>query len=200
LANNIVIGIDLAGSPKRNTGIAAMRGRKVLRYATIHEDDAIIEFVEAVRPQLIVIDAPLHLPPGRKTLDDRNGEHFRPCDRELQRRGIRFFPITLGPMRMLTLRALALKRRLRRRGYICIEMYPGGAQDVWKIPRKQYGLPRLRRGLVRLGITGLGRGMNGDELDAVTGAFVGVLHTRGKAEMLGDLKRGAILLPRPQQR
>ena len=191
-----VVGIDLAGSPKRDTGICHMRGRTIIRYATLHDDDEIMAFVRAAGPDLVVIDAPLHLPPGRRSLDDRNGEHFRPVDRELHRRGIKFFPITLGPMRMLTERGLRLTRRLRRLGYPAVEMYPGGAQDVWGIRRKQYGLPALRRGLVRLGIGGMGRDMNGDELDAVTGGYVGVLYLQGKAEMLGDEKTGAILLPR----
>ncbi len=38
--------------------------------------------------------------------------------------------------------------------------------------------------------------MNGDELDAVTGAFVGSLYLKGKAEVLGDVKTGAIIVPK----
>jgi len=68
--------------------------------------------VKNAQPDLIAIDAPLNLPPGRKSLDDKNGEHFRPCDRELQKRGIRFFPITLGPMRSLTQRGIDLKKKI----------------------------------------------------------------------------------------
>jgi predicted nuclease with RNAse H fold len=196
-ASKTVVGIDLAGSPKRDTGICRMRGKRILEYATVHTDEEIMAFVKDSKPALVVIDAPLHLPPGRKTLEDRNGEHYRPVDRELMRRGIRFFPITLGPMRMLTERGIRLKRRFARAGFTAIEMYPGGAQDVWKIKRKQHGLGALRRGLERLGIRGLERTMNGDELDAVSGGYVGVLYLSGKAEMLGDLKTGAILLPKP---
>jgi len=62
-----VVGIDLAGSPKRNTGICRMRGKKVLAYATAFADDEVMAFVRDSKPDLIVIDAPLHLPPGRKT-------------------------------------------------------------------------------------------------------------------------------------
>lgn len=192
-----VVGIDLAGSPKRNTGICALRGMTISEYATVHTDAEILTFVERSNPDLIAIDAPLNLPPGRKSMDDRNGEHFRPCDRELHKRGIRFFPITLGPMRSLTLRGIFIHRRLRRRGYTVIEMYPGAAQDVWRIARKQNGLAQLRRGLERLGIRGLSPKMNGDELDAVTGAMVGRLFLQGKAEVLGNFRQGAIIIPRP---
>ena len=191
-----VVGIDLAGSPKRNTGICTLRGRTIKQWATLFSDEEIITFVENAEPSLVAIDAPLNLPPGRKTMEDKNGEHFRPCDRELLKRGIRFFPITLGPMRALTKRGISLKKKLSRRGFNVIEMYPGAAQDVWKIARKQDGLNKLRKGLEKLGLIGLDKKMNGDELDAVTGALVGRLFLQGKAEVLGNFKHGAIIIPK----
>ena len=195
----VVVGIDLAGSPKRFTGVCVMSGRHIGSSAAVQTDSEIAALIDAARPHLVVIDAPLRLPPGRKTLDDRNGEHFRPCDRELLRRGIKFFPITLGPMRMLTERGIRLRRRLERWGIPALEMYPGGAQDVWGIRRKQHGLGRLRSGLRNLGITGLSAEMTHDELDAVTGAYVGVLYLQGRAELIGDERTGGILLPYPRK-
>lgn len=41
--------------------------------------------------------------------------------------------------------------------------------------------------------------MNGDELDAVTAALVGQFFLRGKAEVLGNFKRGAIVIPYTQE-
>jgi predicted nuclease with RNAse H fold len=190
-----VVGVDLAGSPTRNTGICTLRGNSIIECETVHSDEEIIAHVRRADPDLIAIDAPLNLPPGRRTIEDRNGEHFRPCDRELLRRGIRFFPITLGPMRSLTTRGIALKKKLVRRGFKVIEMFPGAAQDVWGIARKQEGLGKLQRGLKKLGLRGLDRKLNGDELDAVTGAFVGRLFLEGKAEVLGNFKEGAIVVP-----
>lgn len=174
-----------------------MEGRRVRACAAVQTDGDILALVEAAAPDLVVIDAPLRLPPGRRSLDDRNGEHFRPCDRELLRRGIKFFPITLGPMRMLTERGIRLRRRFERWGLPALEMYPGGAQDVWKIQRKQHGLEHLRRGLKRLGISGIADDMSHDELDAVSGAYVGVLYLKGRAELIGDERTGGILLPLP---
>ncbi|MDP2207966.1 MAG: DUF429 domain-containing protein [Bacteroidota bacterium] len=191
-----IVGIDLAGSPKRNTGICLLKGKTVDKYATVYSDSEIISFVEEAKPMLVAIDAPLNLPPGRKNIDDRNGEHFRPCDRELLKRGIRFFPITLGPMRSLTVRGIKLKKILKRKGYEVIEIYPGAAQDVWGIPRKQKGLSKLRKGLEKLGLKGLNNKMNGDELDAITGALTGKLFLQGKAEVLGNCKGGAIIDPK----
>jgi predicted nuclease with RNAse H fold len=194
----VVVGIDLAGSPKRNTGICVLRGMTLASCATLHDDEEILSLVEETQPALIAIDAPLNLPPGRKTIEDRSGEHFRPCDRELLKRGIRFFPITLGPMRSLTTRGIALKKALTRRGFDVIEVYPGAAQDIWKIARKQDGLSKLRRGLENLGLKGLTRGMNGDELDAATAALVGRRYLQGRAEVLGNFSSGAIIIPRPK--
>jgi predicted nuclease with RNAse H fold len=194
-----VVGVDLAGSPKRNTGICTLKKETIVSCTIVHTDQEIIDYVEKENPVLIAIDAPLNLPPGRKTIEDKNGEHFRPCDRELLRRGIRFFPITLGPMRLLTKRGIHLKRVLTRRGYPVIEVYPGAAQDICHTGRKQEGLSKLRKGLQKLGLKGLNNKMNGDELDAVTAALVGQLFLLGKAEVLGDFKRGAIVVPCTQE-
>ena len=190
-----VVGIDLAGSPKRNTGICTLKKDNLTFCTIVHTDQEIINYIEKENPTLIAIDAPLNLPPGRKSMEDKNGEHFRPCDRELLRRGIRFFPITLGPMRLLTKRGIHLKRVLTRRGYPVIEVYPGAAQDIWHTGRKQEGLSKLSKGLEKLGLKGLNNKMNGDELDAVTAALVGQLFLHGKAEVLGNFKRGGIVIP-----
>jgi predicted nuclease with RNAse H fold len=167
----------------------------VASFRTVHSDDEILAFIEASPPSLVAIDAPLSLPTGRTSLEERTGEHFRACDRELQKRGIRFFPITLGPMRSLTTRGIRLKELLAGRGFEVIEIYPGAAQDIWQIARKQGGLAKLRRGLEQLGLKGLEKNMNGDELDAVTGALVGRLYLKGQAEVLGNFGEGAIVLP-----
>jgi predicted nuclease with RNAse H fold len=193
---SVVVGLDLAGSPGRNTGICILRGMTLTSCATVHTDEEILSAIGEADPDIVAIDAPLNLPPGRKTIEDRNGEHFRPCDRELLRRGIRFFPITLGPMRSLTKRGIALKEALSRRRCEVIEVYPGAAQDIWKIMRKQGGLSNLRKGLEKLGLRGLTRGMNGDELDAATAALVGRLYLQGRAEVLGSVPEGAIVIPR----
>ena len=197
--NRKVVGIDLAGSPKRNTGICTLKKDSISFCTIVHTDEEIINYVEKERPALVTIDAPLNLPPGRKSMEDINGEHFRPCDRELLRRGIRFFPITLGPMRLLTERGIRLKRVLTRRGYPVIEVYPGAAQDIWHTGRKQDGLSKLRKGLQKLGVKGLNKKMNGDELDAVTAALTGQLFLLGRAEVLGNFKRGAIIIPHTKQ-
>ena len=96
---------------------------------------------------------------------------------------------------MLTKRGIRIKELLEKAGLNVIEVYPGGAQDVLGIPRKSRGLEELRRGLEELGIRGLGPGMTGDELDAVTAAYVGMLYVRGDYTALGDPDEGLIIMP-----
>jgi predicted nuclease with RNAse H fold len=188
-----VVGIDLAGSPRRPTGVCVLRGMGVETQVAF-SDEEILHSMNQVQPDLVPIDAPLSLPGGRKTIHDRSGEHFRDCDRELQRRGIRFFPITLGPMRMLTERGLALKAKIEAMGYRTVECFPGGAQDVWGIPRQHRDLEGLRAGMKRLGVKGLLNSMTSDELDAVTAALVGRWFLLGRGEMLGG--EGGIVMPK----
>ncbi len=195
-STTLVIGVDLAGSPRRMTGICLLRGMTVASYTTVHRDDDILSFIQKAKPALVAMDAPLGLPRGRKSLEERSPFHFRASDLELRRRGIRFFPLTLGPMRMLTKRGMRLKKVIEKLGIPVIEIYPGAAQDIWKIGRKQDGLRKLRRGLEKIGLKGLEKDMNGDELDAVTGALVGRLYLRGRADILGDVSEGAIIGPK----
>src|SRR5439155_44356 len=83
-----------------------------------------------------------------------------------------FFPITLGPMRMLTERGLALKKKLSAMGYRAVECYPGAAQDVWGLPRQHRDREGLLAGLRKLGVRGLSKTATSDELDASTAALV----------------------------
>ena len=188
----VIVGIDLAGSSRRPTGVCILRGMRA--YTRIaYGDEEILRSVDQAQPDLVPIDAPLSLPSGRKTIHDCSGEHLRECDRELQRRSIRFFPITLGPMRMLTERGLALRAKLETMGYRVVECYPGAAQDIWSIPRQHRDLKGLLSGLKKLGVRGLTRGMTGDELDAVTAALVGRWFLLGRGEVLGG--EGGIIIP-----
>jgi len=197
--NRTVLGVDLAGVSHRPSGMCLLRGLEA-ETLLLYSDSEILDYAETTGPELVAIDAPLTLPPGRRTIADRNNSHYRTCDLELRRRKIPFFPITLGPMWALTERGINLKRGLEKRGFAVAEIYPGGAQDVWKLPRARHDLERLRRGLGRLGLRGLKRTASSHELDAATGALVGLLYLDQKAEFYGDFSSGAILMPFPSSK
>ena len=192
-----IVGIDLAGSERRRTGFCIMNGKLRVKVFTLFEDKEIVERCAKLKPDIIAVDAPLSLPKGRKSLKRKSKIHFRKCDRELYKLGIKFFPITLGPMRKLTERGMRLKKKLERMGLKVIEVYPGGAQDIFRIPRKKDKMGLLK-GLKKLGVKGLREDMNEDELDAVTCALVGFLYLKRKFLAVGDPREGLIILPSPQ--
>lgn len=177
--SDVIVGLDLAGVANRPTGFCVL---KKLRVDTglVYEDEEIIRKTRQVEPQVVAIDAPLSLPKGRKSIEEKTSTHLRECDKELLRRRIKFFPITIGPMRKLTTRGIELKQILEDRNTKVIEVFPGGAQDILNIPRKQRGLDKLRNGLEKLGIKGLIEDLSDHELDAVTCAYVGHLFLKGK--------------------
>ena len=187
-----VVGVDLAGSPRRPTGLCVLHGLKGETLVAFSDDD-ILNVIRHARPDLVPIDAPLSLPKGRRTIHDSSGEHLRACDRELLRRGIPFFPVTLGPMRMLTERGLMLTTKLRAMRYLSVECYPGAAQDLWGIPRQHRDLLGLLTGLRKLGLRGLRKTATSDELDAATAALVGRHFLLGEGIMLGG--ENGILIP-----
>lgn len=193
-----VVGVDLAGVHFRPTGICFLQ-RFEASTSLLYSDEEILDYVLKEKPDLVAIDAPLTLPPGRRSIHDLNDSHFRVCDLELKRRGIPFFPITLGPMRSLTERGIELRRKLERLRIQVIEIYPGGAQDLWRIPRARHGIGKLRSGLRQLGIKGLKKEATAHELDAATGALVGQFFLQGQAQVFGNFATGAIIMPYPRR-
>ena len=196
----IVIGIDLAGVEKRGSGFCIMRGLTA-ETRLLYSDEEIISEVLLTGSEVVAIDAPLSLPVGRCCLEDtcscRNKNHFRFCDLELRKMSIKFFPITIGPMRLLTKRGIGLKKTLEDQGIKILETYPGAAQDLWKIPRKR-DLKGLRFGLKKLGVKGQINkpGLTDHELDAISCALVGRLYILKKYIAIGDEKEGLMFLPK----
>jgi predicted nuclease with RNAse H fold len=193
-SGTVVVGLDLAGVESRPTGFCVLRGLRAETLLT-YGDEEIIRRTGEAEPQLVAIDAPLSLPTGRRSIEERTDVHLRECDKELLKRRIRFFPVTLGPMRKLTARGIKLKEILQNKNLNVIEVFPGGAQDVLGIPRKQRGLNKLKNGLEKLGIKGLVTGLSDHELDAVTCAYVGNLFLQGKACIYGTTDQ-AIVMPK----
>lgn len=185
-------GLDLAGVETRPTGFCVLKGFRA-ETCLVYTDEEILMKTLEDSPQIVAIDAPLSLPPGRQSIEQKTDVHLRECDRELLRRRIRFFPITLGPMRKLTVRGMNMRRIFEGRNFPVKEVYPGGAQDILGIPRKQRGLDKLAAGLESLGIRGLNSRMSDHELDAVTCAYVGKLFLEGKSVTYGTAEQGIVM-------
>lgn len=193
-----VVGIDLAGSPKRRTGYCRLIDGRI-ETLVLYTDSDILAAICEDQPEIVAIDAPLSLPFGRCCLLDECGckgkAHLRTCDKTLLSLKIPFFPITLGPMRLLTTRGMKLAGSLTERGVRAIEVYPGAAQDFWGIPRKQKDVEGLRSGLEGVASCWISRGLSHDELDAISCALVGKDVLLGKAFAIGIPQEGLMFLP-----
>lgn len=198
-----VVGIDLTGSEKRPSGWCLLDGREVIT-ASLSGDEEIIARTIKETPHVISIDSPLSLPDGRiRVTDDDPGRAqygiMRQCERLLKKRGVNVYPALLPSMQRLTARGIDLANRFRALGYPVIESYPGAAQDIMGIPRKQKGLEYLEQGLAEFGVSGnfIKQQVSHDELDAITSAVVGVFFWSGQVERLGadPLGEEALFIP-----
>ncbi len=189
------VGIDLAGVESRPTGMCVMDSNFRVSTCLLYTNNEIVSKTIEYKPDVVAIDAPWALPHGRESLAKKNKIHLRECDRELIRMGIKFFPLTLGPMRRLTERGMLMRMEMENSALTVIETYPGAAQDILRIPRKGKGLDKLADGLRQAGIKGLNSAMNGDELDAITCALMGIMYLKGKYRAIGDPNEIVMILP-----
>lgn len=188
-----ILGIDLAGSEKRNTGYCILRDDGA-RFGILRSDKEIVSLVEKEKPDIVAIDAPLSLPEGRRRIEEKNEKHFRECDVMLREMGIKFFPITIGPMRMLTKRGIELKNKIRKvnKKIKIIEVFPGATYDVYGVGRKN---KEEIVGWAKKFSVDVRNAKTQDELDAIACAITGKLYSQGKAILL-DGNDGAIAIPK----
>lgn len=207
LADNIsldslcVAGIDLVASEQKASGFCILHGAQA-ETARCTTDAEMIERICAANVRLVSIDSPLSLPAGRTSCWDSDPfrQQFgitRYCERELHRRGISSYPCLIQSMQKLTSRGMELAKKLRKLGIPVIESYPGAAQDIMGIPKKQAGQKYLALGLQEFGIYGnfCTHDVSHDELDAITSAIVGYFFWAGKFEALGTEEEAPLIIP-----
>ncbi|MBS7655257.1 DUF429 domain-containing protein [Candidatus Bathyarchaeota archaeon] len=198
-----IVGLDLAGVEKRPSGFCILNEKLKAKTFLLYSDKEIIYWINSLKPEVISVDAPLALPKNRCCLKDscpcKNKGHLRECDKALLKMRIKFFPLTLGAMRTLTLRGLRLKSFIEKNGFKVIETYPGAAQDLLGIPRKSFGIEPLRNALIKLGITGdvVKKEITTHELDAITCALTGKMYLEGDYLALGNPNEILMILPKP---
>ena len=196
-----VAGVDLVSAEDRETGFCILKGNKA-KTSRLKTDESIIAAAIEANAQLISIDSPLSIPKGRTSFwdNDPTRKQFgitRECERILKRRGISSYPCLIPSMQKLTERGMLLATKFRKLGIPVIESYPGAAQDIMNIPRKQAGLKYLTEGLREFGICGdfLEQSVSHDELDAITSAIVGLFFWAGKFERLGNADEEYLIIP-----
>jgi histidinol phosphatase-like PHP family hydrolase/predicted nuclease with RNAse H fold/dephospho-CoA kinase len=191
------VGLDLTAGRGKPTGVALLDGNRV-ETASLLTDDEILAYIEKHRPSFVSIDSPLGLP-GGGTEPSPSAGIVRVAERDLSSIGIPAYPALIDSMRELTLRGIGLRRRIESlpNAPTVLESYPGAAQDILCIPRKQKSLDSLRSGLAELGLTGRGlKTRSHDEMDAITSAVVGRYFEAGEFEPMGITPEAQLIVPK----
>ncbi len=200
----VCLGIDLAGLPTRETGIAVLRAGHLELLTTAGNDEAIMAFVALAGVNgTIAINAPLSLPRGRCCLEDNcpcrhdPGTRSRALERELLR--LRIPILATGLIKVLGQRGLHLAVTIRQAGWEPLEVYPYATLRLLGLPttgkRTQLGRRRIHNALQSL-VPGLDHpDASEHQLDAVACALTAHLWRTGQTRTVGDPSEGLMVIP-----
>ena len=204
------LGIDLTTSPKRGTACAVLGADlRLQNRVLLGRDKEIVAFVEAHRPALVAIDAPLSLPLGLCCLEEgcscqpvspRKG---RQCERELSVLGIGcYYTTKRSIIKGMVYRGIRLKADLEKQGHTVIEIYPYASKVrlFGPLPKKTTvaGRRTLQAGLQHLipSVPSPQKDLfSHDALDALLAAYTGFLYNCGETDALGDPSESLLHIP-----
>jgi predicted nuclease with RNAse H fold len=225
----LVAGIDLSGRTTGTTALAWLVGtasgeRPRLERPVVTDglrgakgDERIVGLLVDVRPDVVAIDAPLHLPHA-VTCRDENCQRCFPSGggypsyttRMLERKDRWEGPTTRPPMPMvmvagIAFRAIFLRRLLEREGIRVIETWPAGVlRQMQNAPGRSTRLDAGTRARLLLGsVDDPGWRLQQPDLsldvaDAVAAALAAYAFATGRFQSIGDNAwpdEGAIVLP-----
>jgi predicted nuclease with RNAse H fold len=180
-----IVGIDLAGAEKNDTGFCVLfadDNKKQVKTILLKSNQDILLQCSLIKPDLIAVDAPLT--PARNA-------YMRPCDEELKEYGA--LPHNLRGMTYLVERGLQLGNRLKR-DYKVIEVYNNATAKILGYHDK-HDVDMQKHLAQMLGGELKDRIMKRDELDAISAALTGYLHLKEKTIEVGD-EEGKIVIPK----
>lgn len=199
--SEVAVGIDLTGSASKPSGWAVLDGCHATT-KPLRTDEELIEESLKYNPRIVSIDSPLSYPAGRDCTDPncecRKYGITRYCERLLSSFGIGVYPCLIPSMEKLTNRGIKIAKKFRDLGIEVIESYPGVAQDILSIRRKQNGLEHLKNSYKNFGITGdylTTNKISHDELDAISSALVGLFYLNGQYVALGNETEDYLIVP-----
>lgn len=172
-------GIDLAGSPRRPSGVAIIYNGILVYADKVYFDDEIIGLLRSYNVCIVAIDAPLSHAKG-----------YRRVDLKMKKRGFRVLPPGWRGMKMLVSRAIRIKSILESMGISVIETHPSSAL-------KNTGFKDIMAALSKIISVNdwsfLDKGK--DVVDAVIAASVAWVYVCNKAEKISDVDGAIFLLP-----
>ncbi|MFH1055908.1 MAG: hypothetical protein V1744_07455 [Candidatus Altiarchaeota archaeon] len=175
-----VVGLDLAGVPKNDTGYCLLEDKRVTT-RLLHSDDGIISELKSAKPDLVAVDAPLVYDGSR-----------RKCDELLREYGA--LPVTLRGMETLAVRGRALAGMLDAQGMKYVEVYATASAKILGVYSKDDFT--MQKSMTALDLQGdvNTKILVRDELDAIMAAVTGYLHLVGGTRAVGD-ESGTIVVP-----
>lgn len=175
-----IVGIDLAGSIRRETGWVLIEDTHVLM-KVVYKNSSIVREVLKANPFIVTIDAPLSMP--------KEG-HIRSIEKKLLELGISSLPPLFSGMRKLTERGILVKYLLSSMGFDVFEVYPYSLVKILGVSdRSIFLLEARRRGYQVEG------DINRHTIDAFIAAIIGKLYLENKAYLFESYD-GAIILPK----
>ena len=200
----VCVGIDLAGVPHRETGVAILRGGRLELLTSAGPDEEILAFArKAGRWGTVAINAPLTRPLGRCCLDDDcpcrhdPGTRSRQLERELARMGVPALATAL--IKVLARRGARIAGALNESGHTPLEVYPFATLRLLGLPctgkKTPAGRRRIHRALKPL-VPGLSHPRASEhQLDAVVCALTALLWRLGRARAVGRPDEGLMTIP-----
>jgi len=181
----IIIGIDLAATPKNPTGWALWK-KKTVKTRHIYTDEEILASVQHNAPILVAMDAPFSLP-------KRKG--MRTAYKDMHRMDYPVLPPLFPAIKKLTLRALTMAQQIQKSGFSVIEIHSSSTRKALQLPSKDRAA--IQAALVQMGLKGdpRKRALTPHELDATTAALTARLHLERKTQLVGDTEEGYIVVP-----
>lgn len=179
-----VVGVDLAGSSRNETGFCILTvsdNKKSVETRILYSNEELIAAIIGAGPGLVAIDAPLVYDGVR-----------RRCDEMLRQYGA--LPVTLPGMEVLARRGVIVARELKERSIPCIEVFSTASSKILGVYSRQEF--QMQKNMMSLDLDGdpTKRLLIKDELDAISAALTGYLHLIGKTTLVGD-ESGLIAIP-----
>jgi len=208
----VLLGLALRASANRPSTVAVLDNEPAVTHlGSYHTDGDLMQVVEAYKPGIIAMGAPLSLPTGLCCLEptctcaikdpQRRGRQF---ELELARLGISCFFTNKGSIiRSLIYRSINLNQKLTELGYRVIEVYPHASKLVLfgdKLPPKNSAASvaflRLRLPALMQGLESHLGALDRNACDALLNSYTALLHQRNATDVLGIPKEGLLVLPK----
>ena len=191
--NEVIWGIDFGSNLSGTTVICTWNGAELTMIQSAKKqsaDDMILKEMESQEPDLIMIDAPLSLPPALLGSEKTGGDYFfRHCDKSLKAMS----PMFLGG---LTARAIRISHLAQKAGIKILETYPAAQARRMALLNYKKAPPDeiARQVCLENKFPSISAMDNAHQLDALLALVAGLRYKKGIAIQYGEPSEGVIYI------